>query len=63
MSEASTPQEARVVGGLTPYLNVDGALKAAEFYRKAFALHWSFPTRRMKKDAPCTSISTSTVPA
>ena len=36
MSEASTPQEAKVLGGLTPYLNVDGALKASEFYRKAF---------------------------
>jgi PhnB protein len=36
MSEAATSQEAPVLGGLTPYLNVDGALKAAEFYEKAF---------------------------
>ena len=45
MSEASTPQEAKVLGGLTPYLNVDGALKAAEFYRKAFGatLVFSYP--------------------
>jgi uncharacterized glyoxalase superfamily protein PhnB len=26
-----------VKGGLTPYLTLDGALKAAEFYKKAFA--------------------------
>ncbi|MFM9848085.1 MAG: VOC family protein [Hyphomicrobiaceae bacterium] len=26
-----------VLGGVVPYLNVDGATKAAEFYKKAFA--------------------------
>ena len=26
-----------VKGGLTPYLTVDGAIKAVEFYKKAFA--------------------------
>lgn len=36
MTEASSSQEAPVLGGLTPYLNVDGALKASEFYQKAF---------------------------
>lgn len=36
MSEVSTPQEAQVLGGLTPYLNVDGALKASQFYQRAF---------------------------
>lgn len=35
-NEVSTPQDAKVLGGLTPYLNVDGALKAAEFYGRAF---------------------------
>ncbi|TGV95633.1 VOC family protein, partial [Mesorhizobium sp. M2E.F.Ca.ET.154.01.1.1] len=31
-----TPPRAKVLGGLTPYLQVDGAIKAAEFYKKAF---------------------------
>ncbi|TGR75787.1 VOC family protein, partial [Mesorhizobium sp. M2D.F.Ca.ET.223.01.1.1] len=26
-----TPPRAKVLGGLTPYLQVDGAIKAAEF--------------------------------
>ncbi len=30
-------QSARVKGGAVPYLTVDGAAKAAEFYKKAFA--------------------------
>lgn len=37
---SDTPQSAPKVetkGGLVAYLEVDGALKAAEFYRKAFA--------------------------
>lgn len=34
--QASNPQAAPVLGGLTPYLEVDGAFKAAEFYEKAF---------------------------
>ena len=32
---APAPQPA-VLGGVTPYLQVDGAIKAAEFYAKAF---------------------------
>jgi PhnB protein len=32
----STPTNAPVRGGVIPYLQVDGAVKAAEFYRKAF---------------------------
>ena len=31
-----TPPRAKVLGGLTPYLQVDGAITAAEFYKKAF---------------------------
>ena len=34
---SSTPGMAPVKGGAIPYLTVDGAVKAAEFYRKAFA--------------------------
>ena len=34
MSDSPNPP---VKGGLTPYLSLDGALKAAEFYRQAFA--------------------------
>ena len=33
---------AEVLGGLTPYLQVDGAFKAAEFYRKAFGAEQVF---------------------
>lgn len=40
--EASTPQPAPVLGGMTPYISVDGALKAADFYRKAFAARQVF---------------------
>ena len=38
MSEALTAEipKVEVKGGVVPYLSVDGALKAAEFYRKAF---------------------------
>jgi PhnB protein len=35
--EQKAPQMATVKGGLTPYLMVDGAAKAAEFYQRAFA--------------------------
>ncbi|THF56045.1 VOC family protein [Ollibium composti] len=35
MTEQS-PQAAQVLGGLTPYLGIDGATKAAAFYEKAF---------------------------
>lgn len=34
--KAATAQDAKVLGGLTPYVSVDGARKAAEFYKKAF---------------------------
>lgn len=34
--EAEAPATAETKGGLVAYLNVDGALAAAEFYKKAF---------------------------
>jgi len=34
--EAETPMKAPVKNGLVPYLNVDGALAAADFYKQAF---------------------------
>ena len=40
--QATSPQQAKVLGGLTPYLEVDGASKAAEFYRKAFGAEQVF---------------------
>jgi PhnB protein len=33
----NSPQNPQVKGGVVPYLTVDGATKAAEFYKKAFA--------------------------
>lgn len=33
---------AEVLGGLTPYLQVDGAFKAADFYKKAFGAEQVF---------------------
>jgi uncharacterized glyoxalase superfamily protein PhnB len=33
----TSPANPPVKGGLTPYLSLDGALKAADFYKKAFA--------------------------
>ncbi len=33
---SDTPQMAPVKGGVVTYLNVDGAVKAVEFYQKAF---------------------------
>jgi uncharacterized glyoxalase superfamily protein PhnB len=33
---AATEQRAKVLGGIVPYLSVDGATKAAEFYARAF---------------------------
>src|SRR5690606_28643822 len=32
----------KVLGGLTPYLGIDGATKAAEFYKKAFSAEEAF---------------------
>ena len=34
---AEQSQNPQVKGGVVPYLTVDGAIKAAEFYKKAFA--------------------------
>jgi uncharacterized glyoxalase superfamily protein PhnB len=36
MSNAEAPATAETKGGVVAYLNVDGALAAAEFYKKAF---------------------------
>jgi uncharacterized glyoxalase superfamily protein PhnB len=36
VQEAEAPAKAATKGGLVPYLNVDGAVAAAEFYKKAF---------------------------
>jgi PhnB protein len=36
VNELESPAAAPVLGGLTPYLTVDGAGKAADFYVKAF---------------------------
>jgi PhnB protein len=35
-TETTLPTKADVKGGAVPYLQVDGAMKAAEFYRRAF---------------------------
>ena len=35
-AEVEIPNKAEVKGGCVPYLNLDGALAAAEFYQKAF---------------------------
>src|SRR5580704_15183184 len=35
--ETSMAENPQVKGGVVPYLTVDGATKAAEFYKKAFA--------------------------
>jgi PhnB protein len=47
MSEAAAkteyePATAKVLGGLVPYLMVDGASKAAEFYMRAFGAEEAF---------------------
>jgi PhnB protein len=36
MSEQAHQPMPKVLGGLTPYLSIDGAMKAAEFYQRAF---------------------------
>lgn len=50
MTETTDPKTApypspKVLGGVVPYLTVDGARKAAEFYRKAFGaeLVYAYP--------------------
>lgn len=35
-AQTTAPPASKVLGGLTPYLQLDGALKAAEFYSHAF---------------------------
>lgn len=42
MSDQSTPSLPPARGGLTPYLNVDGAVKAAEFYQRAFGAEQAY---------------------
>ena len=44
MTETTAQPDAmpKPLGGLTPYLAVDGAMKAAEFYRKAFGAEQVF---------------------
>jgi len=34
--QRKSPEAPQVKGGLVPYLEVDGAVRAAEFYQKAF---------------------------
>jgi len=41
-SESDAPAMPKALGGLTPYLAIDGATKAAEFYRKAFGAEQVF---------------------
>ncbi|MGF7159098.1 putative glyoxalase superfamily protein PhnB [Rhodoligotrophos appendicifer] len=36
MTEPANPSAPEVLGGVIAYLNVDGAVKAAEFYQRAF---------------------------
>lgn len=40
--QPQTQPAAKVLGGLTPYLQLDGAFKAAEFYKKAFGAEQVF---------------------
>jgi uncharacterized glyoxalase superfamily protein PhnB len=40
--EPDTPAMPKALGGLTPYLAIDGATKAAEFYQKAFGAEQVF---------------------
>lgn len=43
MNDPTNTQPApKVLGGLTPYLGIDGATKAAEFYKKAFGAEQVF---------------------
>jgi PhnB protein len=39
---AQQQSNAEVKGGVVPYLQVDGAIKAAEFYQRAFGAHLAF---------------------
>jgi uncharacterized glyoxalase superfamily protein PhnB len=40
--QSDQPAPAKVLGGMTPYISVEGALKAAEFYGKAFGAETVF---------------------
>ena len=40
--QTSTQTMPKVLGGLAPYLGIDGATKAAEFYKKAFGAEQVF---------------------
>jgi PhnB protein len=40
--ENKSPAAAAVKGGVTPYLMVEGAMKAAEFYERAFGAELAF---------------------
>ncbi|PWJ80503.1 putative glyoxalase superfamily protein PhnB [Pseudaminobacter salicylatoxidans] len=42
MTEATTQAPARTLGGLVAYLQVDGAVKAADFYKRAFGAELAF---------------------
>lgn len=42
ITQADQPTPAKVLGGMTSYITVDGALKAAEFYSKAFGAETVF---------------------
>lgn len=48
------------LNGLVPYLQVDGAAKAAEFYKHALAQRKPIGNRSTTRAGRCTSISTST---
>ncbi len=52
------PAEAPVKGGLVAYLTVDGAMKAAEFYVRAFGARSSPRCPSTTRDGPCMSTST-----
>ena len=58
-TETKPAANVAVKGGVVTYLNVDGALKAAEFYRRASARKQAMAIRRMTRGARCTCISTS----
>lgn len=42
MSDQVNQPMPKALGGLTPYLNIDGALKAAEFYARAFGAEQAY---------------------
>ena len=58
--QVTTQSSAKVLGGLVAYLQVDGALKAAKFYQRAFGAETVFPILPMSKAGRCTFTSTST---